>query len=74
MDPRALQEGEHVIIVGNLDQMGGWSDGVQLTPQPRNPLIWSATLEMPFTMADSCIHGMFQFRYKIVSNDGGNIQ
>ena len=74
VDPRAMQGGERIIVVGNLEQMGGWNEGVQLVPHPRNPLIWSVTLEMPFTVADSCIHGMFQFRYKIVSNDGESIQ
>jgi len=74
LDPRVLGEGERVVLCGNLEEMGGSVDGlgVAMTPHPRSDgTLWELTLELPFSLVDSCLFGMFQFSYKVVHSETG---
>jgi hypothetical protein len=62
-----------VVLSGNLAEMGAWGDGVRMAPHPRDPLVWSATLDLPFTFFDNCFDGLFQFRYKVVTAGGAEL-
>jgi hypothetical protein len=74
LDPRAVQEGEHVALTGNLDAMGAWSqDGVPMSRHPHNPSLWSAMVTLPYTTYDVCTRGLFQFAYKVMTSCGEEI-
>ena len=74
VDPRACQTGDRLVLVGNLAEMGGWDDGVRMERHPRHACLWVGTVELPFTAADSCVFGMFQFSYKIVTSTGEELR
>ena len=72
VDPRALEQNDHVCIRGNLDVFGAWGPGIVMTPEVGNSCIWSAEVTMPFTMLEACPSGMFQFKYTIESGRGND--
>lgn len=73
IDPRAVMEGDRVVIVGNLAEMSAWGEGIEMIPDPFNPMVFSVTIDMPFDMRDSNTYGMFQFRFDIISPTEGVI-
>lgn len=74
VDARAVRPGESVMLDGNLDALSAWGGGVPMQPHPRNPLLWSARVLLPFTATDACARGMFQFSYSISTNERGKIK
>jgi hypothetical protein len=75
VDPRAVREGDRVVLGGNLAALGAWAgDGVPMVLHPQNTSLWSATVTLPYAAMDECVWGLFQFAYKIVTNDGGEIK
>jgi hypothetical protein len=70
LDEQSLQQGERVLINGSCACMSDWQDGVAMSPTPENPYIWSVTLDLPFTLADASIYGVFKFRYEILTSSG----
>lgn len=54
IDGRSLRDGDRLFLCGNLEAMGGWDVGHALAPNPKDPAIWSATIDLPYTTADFC--------------------
>ncbi len=57
---------DSVRLNGNLAVMSACNGGVEMVMVNGNPLIWSVSLHLPFSMTDFCVSGMFQFHYEIV--------
>ena len=70
VDPRALEPGEHLRVVGSLAALTAWGDGVALAPHAADARVWEVTVVLPFARGEAAASGLFQFRYLIARNDG----
>lgn len=77
IDPQLLEEGDRIVINGNLPQLTNWQNGIPLIPS-ETFYMWSATIELPFFVAESNPYGLFRYRYEIVTRNGiipeGNLE
>lgn len=74
LDARALQEGDRVVLNGSPAELTDWGDGIAMLPAFDNPMIWTATVNLPFGFTDHCLTGIFSFRYEIVTVSGNIIE
>jgi hypothetical protein len=73
VDEKFLQPGDRVVLMGNLDCLGGWDRIIELNPDPFHPDVWSIAVEMPFCLADSSLTGIFHYKYFIESARDGRV-
>ena len=73
VDEKFLQPGDRVVLMGNLDCLGGWDRAIELAPDPFYPDVWSVAVEMPFSLADSNLIGIFHYKYFIESARDGRV-
>jgi small nuclear ribonucleoprotein (snRNP)-like protein len=73
IDPQLLDPGDRIVINGNLPEFTGWQDGLAMVPS-ENSYLWSISLELPFSTADSSPYGIFRYRYEILTRNGNIIE
>jgi hypothetical protein len=73
IDPRLLETGDRIVINGNLPQFTEWRHGVEMIPS-EDLHMWSISLELPFSLADSSPYGIFRYRYEILTRSGNIIE
>lgn len=73
IDPTLLEQGDRILINGNLPQFTEWRHGVEMHPS-EDLYLWSISLELPFSLADSSPYGIFRYRYEILTRAGNIIE
>jgi hypothetical protein len=73
IDPQLLDPGDRIVINGNLPEFTGWQDGLAMVPS-ENSYLWTISLELPFSTADSSPYGIFRYRYEILTRNGNIIE
>lgn len=70
LDRRCLESGDRVVLLGSCDQLGGWGQGIVLDAHPQQDHVWQVRVQLPFEPAETCITGIFEFKFGIRTAGG----
>jgi hypothetical protein len=65
LDASCLDAGDRVVLLGTMDQLGGWTQGVPLEAHPSRPHVWHTTVVLPFQDGETCVTGIFEYKFGI---------
>lgn len=70
LDDRCFEDGDSMVLLGTLPQMGGFDQGVLMERHPSQPHVWQVVVMMPFEPAETCLTGIFEFKFGIRTVNG----
>ena len=70
LDARCLEAGDRVVLLGSCEQLGGWAQGIVLDAHPNQQHVWQAVAHLPFEMGETCLTGIFEFKFGIRTAGG----
>ena len=74
IDESIVQEGEHVCIRGELEELGGDDGpGIPMRQAEDDPAVWEVDIELPIGMNETHFRGLFDYRFAVERIDGSDL-
>jgi len=70
LDAKCLEAGDRLVVLGSCPQLGNWDTGVFLDAHPHQANVWQVIIPMPFERGETCLTGIFEFKFGIRTASG----